>query len=75
MPDFSDFTEKLTRTITAFRVTEEEYEFVDGLAQEAGLGDGTRKGHSIVMRKAIQALKREVEKEKKAAKKKEKGSK
>lgn len=69
MPDFSDFTEKLTHKLTEFRVTQEEYEFVDGLAQEAGLSGTTRKGHSIVLRKAIAALKREVEKENKRKKK------
>jgi hypothetical protein len=69
MPDFSEFTDGLTERIAAFRVTKEEYEFVDGLAKEAGLGDGVRKGHSIVLRKAIAALMREVDKEKKRKKK------
>lgn len=73
-PDFSDFTGKLTELITSFRVTKEEYDFVDGLAQEAGLGDGVRKGHHIVMRKAIAALKREIAREKKRAKAKKKES-
>jgi hypothetical protein len=69
MPDFSEFTDGLTERIAAFRVTKEEYEFVDGLAKEAGLGDGVRKGYSIVLRKAIAALMREVDKEKKRKKK------
>lgn len=73
-PDFSNFTGKLTELITSFRVTKEEYEFVDELAKQAGLGDGVRKGHHIVMRKAIAALKREIEREKKRAKKQKKES-
>lgn len=69
MPDFSEFTDGLTERIAAFRVTKEEYDFIDGLAKEAGLGDGVRKGHSIVLRKAIAALKREVDKENRRNKK------
>lgn len=71
MPDFS--RDKMTHSFTGFRVTQEEYEFIDGLAQEAELGDskGKRKGHSVVLREAIAALKREVEREKKRKKPKD----
>lgn len=72
MPNFSK--DKLTHVITSFRVTEEEYQFIDGLAKSAGLGGKTHKGHSMVVRKAIAALMREVEREEKRAKAKQKES-
>lgn len=51
----------LTRRFTAFRVTKEEYEFIDKLAKKQRLGKGVNKGHSHVLRQAIAALKEKVE--------------
>lgn len=70
--NFTRFISGLTHRFTAFRVTKEEFDFVDTLAQEKGLtGKGPGKGHSIVIREAIALLKEKMDKEaKKAAKEK-----
>ena len=66
---FSQLFAALTHRFTAFRVTKQEYEFVDTLAKERGYGRGPSKGHALVIREGIALLKEKTEREaKKAAK-------
>ncbi len=68
---FSQLFASLSHRFTAFRVTKQEYEFVDALAKERGYGRGPSKGHALVLREGIAALKEKHEKEiKKASKEK-----
>lgn len=69
---FNRFIQQVTHRFTAFRVTKEEFDFVDTLAREKGLtGKGPAKGHSIVIREAIALLKEKTEKEAKKASRKQ----
>lgn len=67
--NFSQLIARLTHRFTAFRVTQQEYEFVDALAKERGYGAGPSKGHSLVIREGIALLKEKHERETKKASK------